>query len=121
MISIPKQANAKGLTDMVDDKIVSFYEEEIAGENVVTRIDFQAREKMKKSLKIDDGKLNSVIILKDLGERTNNPQTLQNLSKQSDKQLFLTAKTLISKYCETLSPEEKARLKQEFLEILREK
>ena len=105
---------------MVDDKIVAFYEEKIAGENIVTKIDFSTRTKYKKSLNIDDGKLNSIVILKDLGARTNNPQTLQELSKMNDKQLFLTAKTLISAYCENLSPEEKERLKQEFLSVLKE-
>ncbi len=116
----PKTAEAKKLTDMVDDKIVAFYEEEIAKENVVTSLDFSAREKLKTALKIDDGKLNSIIILKDLGERTDNPQTLQELAKMSDKRLISIAKTLISAYCEKLSPEEKERLKQEFIDILKE-
>lgn len=106
---------------MVDDEIVSFYEQEIAGENIVSSIDFETREKFKTALGIDDGKLNSIIILKDLGARTNNPQTLQKLAKMNDKQLFLTAKTLISAYCEKLTPEEKERLKQRFIDIIKEK
>lgn len=112
-------ASAAAITDLVNDDMVRFYEDNIAGEVFVSNMSQARRERLRERYGVSDCKLNTILLLQDLGARTGRPQDLDVLAKKKDKQLVSIAKPLIKAYSATLSAEEKAELKNKFKQQMR--
>lgn len=110
----PAPAHAYALTDMVGEKVVRFYEEDIAGETFISNINPARKARMCENYGVNENKLNAVLILQDLGARVGIPQTASDLAKMTDKQLFSTGKTIITAYIDTLNDSQKSTLKDKF-------
>lgn len=114
-------AEAAGILDMVSPSVIRFYEDNIAHENFITSMTAARHDKLCRMYGVSGKRLDTLLVLQDLGARVDNPQSLSEMSKMTDNQVVSTGKTLIEAYVATLSPEEKEYLKQEFYAVLKNK
>ncbi len=111
-------AMAGSITDMVDEEVVKFYEEKIAGDNFISSMSQYKIKRLMEAYNVDRNRLYTALILSDLGGRVDNHKNVDEIAQMKDKQLISYGKTVITAYIDTLSEEEKEALKSEFKALL---
>ena len=101
------------------DDIIALYEEDVAGEAVVTNVPSARLEKLAKEHGFSLQKTKALIILSDLSRRVDQYKTFKTLAKMTDKEIFKFGKHLVDEYGKTLTEEEKQKLKQKALNALK--
>ena len=113
-----KVARASGIEDMVTDELITFYEKEIAKDTFISSMTAMKRDRLMSAYDINEKRLYLTLILQDLGARVGNHKDLNQIAQMNDKQLFSYGKTLVLSFIDTLTEEEKARLKDGFKSAL---
>jgi predicted protein tyrosine phosphatase len=114
-------AKASGLEDKIDDDFIAFYEEKIAGAPIVSSMDKDTLKALQQEFDLTEKRLVLLLILDDFGKRTNNTKDFALLTKMTDKQLILYAKTLVDEFKQNLDDDEKEELKEQFLALVKRK
>jgi|GEM_PF-6689478 len=115
-------AYAKGespLYQKLNDEVVRLYEEEIAGEPVVTRLDDMAISNLAEANGFSVKKAQALLMLQDLSTRVGETRTFKDLSALSDYKIFKFGKHCVDSYSKTLSKDKKDELKRKFLEAIK--
>lgn len=113
-----KVARASGIEDMVTDELIAFYEKEIAKDNFISSMTTMKKNRLMSAYDISEKRLYLTLILQDLGARVDDHKDFNQIAQMNDKQLFSYGKTLVLSYIDTLTEEEKARLKDGFKSAL---
>lgn len=113
-----KVARASGIEDMVTDELIAFYEKEIAKDTFISSMTAMKRDRLMSAYDINEKRLYLSLILQDLGARVDNHKDFNQIAQMNDKQLFSYGKTLVLSYIDTLTEEEKSRLKDGFKSAL---
>ena len=113
-----KVARASGIEDMVTDELIAFYEKEIAKDTSISSMTTMKKDRLMSAYDINEKRLYLTLILQDLGARVDNHKDFNQIAQMNDKQLFSYGKTLVLSYIDTLTEEEKARLKDGFKSAL---
>ena len=111
-------ARASGIEDMVTDELIEFYEKEIAKDNFISSMTTMKKNRLMSAYDINEKRLYLTLILQDLGARVDNHKDFNQIAQMNDKQLFSYGKTLVLSFIDTLTEEEKARLKDGFKSAL---
>ena len=113
-----KVARASGIEDMVTDELIEFYEKEIAKDTFISSMTTMKKNRLMSAYDISEKRLYLTLILQDLGARVDDHKDFNQIAQMNDKQLFSYGKTLVLSYIDTLTEEEKARLKDGFKSAL---
>ena len=113
-----KVARASGIEDMVTDELIAFYEKEIAKDTFISSMTTMKKNRLMSAYDISEKRLYLTLILQDLGARVDDHKDFNQIAQMNDKQLFSYGKTLVLSYIDTLTEEEKARLKDGFKSAL---
>ncbi|MBQ9108377.1 MAG: hypothetical protein IJY49_06130 [Clostridia bacterium] len=113
-----KVARASGIEDMVTDELIAFYEKEIAKDTFISSMTTMKKDRLMSAYDINEKRLYLTLILQDLGARVDDHKDFNQIAQMNDKQLFSYGKTLVLSYIDTLTEEEKARLKDGFKSAL---
>ena len=113
-----KVARASGIEDMVTDELIAFYEKEIAKDTFISSMTTMKKNRLMSAYDISEKRLYLTLILQDLGARVDNHKDFNQIAQMNDKQLFSYGKTLVLSFIDTLTEEEKARLKDGFKSAL---
>ena len=113
-----KVARASGIEDLVTDELIAFYEKEIAKDTFISSMTTMKKDRLMSAYDINEKRLYLTLILQDLGARVDNHKDFNQIAQMNDKQLFSYGKTLVLSYIDTLTEEEKARLKDGFKSAL---
>lgn len=113
-----KVARASGIEDMVTDELIAFYEKEIAKDTFISSMSTMKKNRLMSAYDISEKRLYLTLILQDLGARVDNHKDFNQIAQMNDKQLFSYGKTLVLSFIDTLTEEEKARLKDGFKSAL---
>ena len=113
-----KVARASGIEDMVTDELIAFYEKEIAKDTFISSMSTMKKNRLMSAYDISEKRLYLTLILQDLGARVDNHKDFNQIAQMNDKQLFSYGKTLVLSYIDTLTEEEKTRLKDGFKSAL---
>lgn len=113
-----KVARASGIEDMVTDELISFYEKEIAKDTFISSMTTMKKNRLMSAYDINEKRLYLTLILQDLGARVDDHKDFNQIAQMNDKQLFSYGKTLVLSFIDTLTEEEKARLKDGFKSAL---
>ena len=111
-------ARASGIEDMVTDELIAFYEKEIAKDTFISSMTTMKKNRLMSAYDISEKRLYLTLILQDLGARVDNHKDFNQIAQMNDKQLFSYGKTLVLSFIDTLTEEEKARLKDGFKSAL---
>ena len=111
-------ARASGIEDMVTDELIAFYENEIAKDTFISSMTTMKKNRLMSAYDISEKRLYLTLILQDLGARVDDHKDFNQIAQMNDKQLFSYGKTLVLSYIDTLTEEEKARLKDGFKSAL---
>lgn len=111
-------ARASGIEDMVTDELIAFYEKEIAKDTFISSMTTMKKNRLMSAYDITEKRLYLTLILQDLGARVDDHKDFNQIAQMNDKQLFSYGKTLILSFIDTLTEEEKARLKDGFKSAL---
>ncbi len=120
-ISCGNVAQGGAITDMVDERVVEFYENEIARDSFISSMSKQKINRLCTSYNIDVNRLYCALILSDLGGMVGHHKDIDEIAKMKDKDLVSYGKTVISAYVDTLSEDEKQALKESFKEMMDKK
>lgn len=107
-------ARASGIEDMVTDELIAFYEKEIAKDTFISSMTTMKKDRLMSAYDISEKRLYLTLILQDLGARVDDHKDFNQIAQMNDKQLFSYGKTLVLSFIDTLTEEEKARLKDGF-------
>ena len=113
-----KVARASGIEDMVTDELIAFYEKEIAKDTFISSMTTMKKNRLMSAYDINEKRLYLTLILQDLGARVDDHKDFNQIAQMNDKQLFSYGKTLVLSFIDTLTEEEKARLKDGFKSAL---
>ena len=113
-----KVARASGIEDMVTDELIEFYEKEIAKDTFISSMTTMKKNRLMSAYDISEKRLYLTLILQDLGARVDDHKDFNQIAQMNDKQLFSYGKTLVLSFIDTLTEEEKARLKDGFKSAL---
>ena len=113
-----KVARASGIEDMVTDELIAFYEKEIAKDTFISSMTTMKKNRLMSAYDISEKRLYLTLILQDLGARVDDHKDFNQIAQMNDKQLFSYGKTLVLSFIDTLTEEEKARLKDGFKSAL---
>ena len=113
-----KVARASGIEDMVTDELIAFYEKEIAKDTFISSMTTMKKDRLMSAYDISEKRLYLTLILQDLGARVDSHKDFNQIAQMNDKQLFSYGKTLVLSFIDTLTEEEKARLKDGFKSAL---
>ena len=113
-----KVARASGIEDMVTDELIAFYEKEIAKDSFISSMTTMKKNRLMSVYDISEKRLYLTLILQDLGARVDSHKDFNQIAQMNDKQLFSYGKTLVLSFIDTLTEEEKARLKDGFKSAL---
>ena len=113
-----KVARASGIEDMVTDELIAFYEKEIAKDTFISSMTAMKKNRLMSAYDISEKRLYLTLILQDLGAKVDDHKDFNQIAQMNDKQLFSYGKTLVLSYIDTLTEEEKARLKDGFKSAL---
>ena len=113
-----KVARASGIEDMVTDELIAFYEKEIAKDTFISSMTAMKKNRLMSAYDISEKRLYLTLILQDLGARVDDHKDFNQIAQMNDKQLFSYGKTLVLSYIDTLTEEEKTRLKDGFKSAL---
>ena len=113
-----KVARASGIEDMVTDELIAFYEKEIAKDTFISSMTTMKKNRLMSAYDISEKRLYLTLILQDLGVRVDDHKDFNQIAQMNDKQLFSYGKTLVLLFIDTLTEEEKARLKDGFKSAL---
>ena len=113
-----KVARASGIEDMVTDELIAFYEKEIAKDTFISSMTTMKKNRLMSAYDISEKRLYLALILQDLGARVDDHKDFNQIAQMNDKQLFSYGKTLVLSFIDTLTEEEKARLKDGFKSAL---
>ena len=113
-----KVARASGIEDMVTDELITFYEKEIAKDTFISSMTTMKKNRLMSAYDISEKRLYLTLILQDLGARVDDHKDFNQIAQMNDKQLFSYGKTLVLSFIDTLTEEEKARLKDGFKSAL---
>ena len=113
-----KVARASGIEDMVTDELIAFYEKEIAKDTFISSMTTMKKDRLMSAYDINEKRLYLTLILQDLGARVDDHKDFNQIAQMNDKQLFSYGKTLVLSFIDTLTEEEKARLKDGFKSAL---
>ena len=113
-----KVARASGIEDMVTDELIAFYEKEIAKDTFISSMTTMKKNRLMSAYDISEKRLCLTLILQDLGARVDDHKDFNQIAQMNDKQLFSYGKTLVLSFIDTLTEEEKARLKDGFKSAL---
>ena len=113
-----KVARASGIEDMVTDELIAFYEKEIAKDTFISSMTTMKKDRLMSAYDISEKRLYLTLILQDLGARVDDHKDFNQIAQMNDKQLFSYGKTLVLSFIDTLTEEEKARLKDGFMSAL---
>lgn len=113
-----KVARASGIEDMVTDELIAFYEKEIAKDTFISSMTTMKKDRLMSAYDISEKRLYLTLILQDLGARVDDHKDFNQIAQMNDKQLFSYGKTLVLSFIDTLTEEEKARLKDGFKSAL---
>lgn len=113
-----KVARASGIEDMVTDELITFYEKEIAKDTFISSMTTMKKDRLMSAYDISEKRLYLTLILQDLGARVDDHKDFNQIAQMNDKQLFSYGKTLVLSFIDTLTEEEKARLKDGFKSAL---
>ena len=113
-----KVARASGIEDLVTDELIAFYEKEIAKDTFISSMTTMKKDRLMSAYDINEKRLYLTLILQDLGARVDDHKDFNQIAQMNDKQLFSYGKTLVLSYIDTLTEEEKARLKDGFKSAL---
>ena len=111
-------ARASGIEDMVTDELIAFYEKEIAKDTFISSMTTMKKNRLMSAYDISEKRLYLTLILQDLGARVDDHKDFNQIAQMNDKQLFSYGKTLVLSFIDTLTEEEKARLKDGFKSAL---
>ena len=111
-------ARASGIEDMVTDELIAFYEKEIAKDTFISSMTTMKKNRLMSAYDISEKQLYLTLILQDLGARVDDHKDFNQIAQMNDKQLFSYGKTLVLSFIDTLTEEEKARLKDGFKSAL---
>ena len=111
-------ARASGIEDMVTDELIAFYENEIAKDTFISSMTTMKKNRLMSAYDISERRLYLSLILQDLGARVDDHKDFNQIAQMNDKQLFSYGKTLVLSFIDTLTEEEKARLKDGFKSAL---
>lgn len=111
-------ARASGIEDMVTDELIAFYEKEIAKDTFISSMTTMKKNRLMSAYDINEKRLYLTLILQDLGARVDDHKDFNQIAQMNDKQLFSYGKTLVLSFIDTLTEEEKARLKDGFKSAL---
>ena len=115
---VTKVARASGIEDMVTDELIAFYEKEIAKDTFISSMTAMKKNRLMSAYDISEKRLYLTLILQDLGARVDDHKDFNQIAQMNDKQLFSYGKTLVLSYIDTLTEEEKTRLKDGFKSAL---
>ena len=107
------------LYQKLNDAVVRLYEEEIAGEPIVTRLEERAISNLAEANGFSLKKAQALLILQDLSTRVGEARTFKDLSTLSDYKIFKFGKHCVDSYAKTLSKDKKDELKRKFLEAIK--
>ena len=113
-----KVARASGIEDMVTDDLIAFYEKEIAKDTFISSMTTMKKNRLMSAYDINEKRLYLTLILQDLGARVDDHKDFNQIAQMNDKQLFSYGKALVLSFIDTLTEEEKARLKDGFKSAL---
>ena len=113
-----KVARASGIEDMVTDELIAFYEKEIVKDTFISSMTTMKKDRLMSAYDISEKRLYLTLILQDLGARVDDHKDFNQIAQMNDKQLFSYGKTLVLSFIDTLTEEEKARLKDGFKSAL---
>ncbi len=108
---------AFSIFDMVSSQVVDFYEEEIAGEKVVSDKSAKQIENIAQKYSISDKKAQGVLIVYDFCKRTGGGMDFPTIAKMSDGKIVALVKARAKVYEQSISDEKKADLKRKSKEI----
>ena len=111
-------ARASGIEDMMTDELIAFYEKEIAKDTFISSMTTMKKNRLMSAYDISEKQLYLTLILQDLGARVDDHKDFNQIAQMNDKQLFSYGKTLVLSFIDTLTEEEKARLKDGFKSAL---
>lgn len=111
-------ARASGIEDMVTDELIAFYEKEIAKDTFISSMTTMKKYRLMRAYDISEKRLYLTLILQDLGARVDDHKDFNQITQMNDKQLFSYGKALVMSFIDTLTEEEKARLKDGFKSAL---
>ena len=111
-------ARASGIEDMVTDELIAFYENEIAKDTFISSMTTMKKNRLMSAYDISERRLYLSLILQDLGARVDDHKDFNQIAQMNDKQLFSYGKALVLSFIDTLTEEEKARLKDGFKSAL---
>ena len=103
---------------MVTDELIAFYEKEIAKDTFISSMTTMKKNRLMSAYDISEKRLYLTLILQDLGARVDDHKDFNQIAQMNDKQLFSYGKTLVLSFIDTLTEEEKARLKDGFKSAL---
>ena len=115
---VTKVARASGIEDMVTDELIAFYEKEIAKDTFISSMTTMKKNRLMSAYDISEKRLYLTLLLQDLGARVDDHKDFNQIAQMNDKQLFSYGKTLVLSFIDTLTEEEKARLKDGFKSAL---
>lgn len=109
---------AYDMYDTLTPEIIQLYEEEIAGEQIVSNKSQERLERLAQTLGISLSKTKAVLLLQDFASRTGESMSLSALAKMNDMKLISFAKQRASVYLSGLTPERKEYLSNKLKGIL---
>lgn len=114
----PSVAQGAFFDNLAKESVIRFYEDEIAGEPFVSKMSQSQFDLLQRTYNLSQQRLRLLLVLEDLGARVGNHKDLAEMSKMKDNQLFSYGKSLVVSYIDTLSEEDKDKLKAGFKEAL---
>lgn len=116
--SCSKVCDAYDMYDALKPEIIQLYEEEIAGEKIVSNKSQERLERLAGTLGISVGKTKAVLLLQDFASRTGESMSLSALAKMNDIKLITFAKQRADIYLSALDPEKREYLVNKLKSVL---
>ena len=103
-----------GVYDMLNPNLIEMYENEIAGEQIVSDKSAAQLERTANRLGISIEKLKAIMLLQDLAGKTGRNASLSELAQMNDLKLLGYFKQCAKDYLSTLPEDRRAELEQMF-------
>lgn len=114
-----EETYAESIYDKIGPEMIKLYEDEIAGEPIVSGISAANIARTAERLNIEQSKLRVLYVVQDIAVRVGKRISLDELAAMTDIAVFIYAKNCGEEYAKSLSPERREQLKQLFLAALK--